>query len=127
MMTQNWGTLCKRTEYPKLGYIIHRLKKAGIGCKFLTDSDGNVIRSFHADNILLVDADKEAAAWGIMGEKWSKATGQPSRRGRTTLDNMPDDHPAFSGYEHETPGDDEEAEHGFDPIRDGWVGKDGRP
>ena len=29
--------------------------------------------------------------------------------------------------EDETPGDDEEAEHGFDPIRDGWVGKDGLP
>jgi hypothetical protein len=122
-----WETLCKRTGYPKLGYIIHRLKQAGIGCKFETDGDGNGIRSFHADNILLVDADRSDAAWEIMGEKWSKATGRASRRGRTTLDDMPDDHPAFSGYKDETPDDDEEAEHDFDPIRDGWVGKDGLP
>jgi len=127
MGSKNWETLCKRTDYPKLGYIIHRLKQAGIDCKFETNADGNGIRSFHADNILLVDAAKEEEAWEIMGEKWSKATGQPSSRGRTTLDDMPDDHPAFRGYADETPGDEEEVEHDFDPSRDGWVGKDGRP
>jgi hypothetical protein len=127
MTTQNWETLCKRTDYPKLGYIIHRLKQSGIDCKFLTNGDGDAVRSFHADNILLVDSGKYDAAWELLGEKWSKARGMASRRGRTTLDDMPDDHPAFSGYENETPDGSEEGEHDFDPIRDGWVGKDGRP
>jgi hypothetical protein len=127
MMNENWETLCKRTDYPKLGYIIHRLKQAGVPCKFETDEQGRRVGSFHASNILLIDEAHADAAWEIMGEKWSKATGKPSSRGRTTLDDMPDDHPAFRGYADETPGDEEEAEHEFDPIRDGWVGKDGRP
>lgn len=28
-----WELLCKRTDFPKLGYIIHRLKEAGIPYK----------------------------------------------------------------------------------------------
>lgn len=131
MATSDWETLCKRTDYPKLGYIIYRLKLAGIPCQFETDENGNRIGSFHADNILQVAADRAEDAWKIMGEKWSKASGAASSRGRTTLDEMPDDHPAFRGYMGERPCEDEDGEddgeYDFDPIRDGWVGKDGRP
>jgi hypothetical protein len=122
MDEQKWETLCRRTEYPKLGYIIYRLKQAGVPCKFAGYG------SFHASNILLVDEAHADAAGEIMAEKWSKNRGVASDRGRTTLDDMPDDHPAFQEYSDEKPnGDDEEGEHDFDPIRDGWVGKDGRP
>jgi len=128
MKEQKWETLCKRTDYPKLGYIIHRLKQAGVPCKFETDERGRRIGSFHASNILLIDEDHADAAWELMGEKWSKTRGVASSSGRTSLDDMPDDHPAFRGYMDEKPaGDDEDGDHDFDPIRDGWVGKDGRP
>jgi hypothetical protein len=128
MMTETkWETLCKRTDYPKLGYIIHRLKQAGIPCQFETDENGRQIGSFHSSYILQVAGDRADDAWEIMGEKWSRSRGAAGSRGRTSLDDMPDDHPAFRGYMDERPGDDEEGEHDFDPIRDGWVGKDGRP
>lgn len=32
-----WELLCKRTDFPKLGYIIHRLKEAGIPYKLSND------------------------------------------------------------------------------------------
>ena len=76
MMTETkWETLCKRTDYPKLGYIIHRLKQAGIPCQFETDENGRQIGSFHSSYILQVAGDRADDAWEIMGEKWSRSRG----------------------------------------------------
>ena len=47
-------TFCKRTDYPKLGYLIYRLKEMGIPCRFASNENG-LIRSFHASHILEVD------------------------------------------------------------------------
>lgn len=65
---------CKRTEYPKLGYIIHRLNEAGIACTF---NDGNEVHSFHAEHILLVDENRADDAWNLLRERWHKGLGLP--------------------------------------------------
>lgn len=91
-----WETLCRRTEYPKLGYIIHRLKCLNIPCRFQCCANG-LVRTFHASRILEVPSDRHTEAWIVLGERWSKA-GQPNPRGMTNLDDMPDDHPAFAPF-----------------------------
>lgn len=115
--------LCKRTDYPKLGYIIHRLDEMGIACSFEYGKDGREIRSFHADHILMVESQRFDEAWKLLGEKWSMKRGCQDTRGKTMLDEMPDDHPAFVKYADVEP----MAEEPFDPVAWGWVGKDGRP
>jgi hypothetical protein len=74
-------TLCKRTNYPKLGYIIHELNEKGIACRFNGES-------FHADHILEVVESRIDDASAILDE----------RHGRYTLDNVRDDHPKFLPY-----------------------------
>jgi hypothetical protein len=90
-----WTQLCKRTEYPKLGYIIKRLERMGIAHTFEYNDKGEEISSLHAEHILLVDEARADEAWALLSERWSKAAGKPSTRGRTTLDDMPDDSPCF--------------------------------
>jgi hypothetical protein len=82
----NWALLCKRTNYPKLGYIIHRLKSEKIACRFNGES-------WHADYRLEVEASREADAWKILRE----------RHGRYRLDDVRDDHPKFLPYEEQKP------------------------
>ena len=76
-----WLTLCKRTNYPKLGYIIDKLKRHHIPCRF----NG---RSFHADHILEVPEHLYVLAMGVLEE----------RHGRYRLDDVRDDHPKFNDY-----------------------------
>lgn len=77
-------------ERSNLGYIIHRLKEAGIPYK-LSDHG-----SFHADHVLYVDASKTDKAGDILAERWHKGRGKPCSTGRTTLDDMPDDAKCFA-------------------------------
>ncbi len=109
-----WELLTKRTNEPKLNYIEYRLDEIGINYK----RDGE---SFHAP-CLYVDARHSARAWALLNEKWSK-TGDigPNQRGRTALDDIPDDDPRFNQWDWETWGDDST------PQQMGWVGQDGRP
>lgn len=75
-----WFVLCKRTNYPKLGYIIARLKERGIACRLFGES-------WHAP-ILEVDRSKLGEAWQLLGEK----------HGRYALDDLRDDNPKFATY-----------------------------
>lgn len=86
----NWQLLCKRTDYPKLGYIIHRLRKLGIATRFSG-------RSFHAEHILEVDAERFGEAWALLGENMRSPLAALAGR-KVTLDDMPDDHPLFYDY-----------------------------
>lgn len=70
----------KRTNYPKLGYIIFKLKEKGIACRLFGES-------WHAP-ILEVDRSKMGEAWQLLGEK----------HGRYQLDDVRDDHPKFLPY-----------------------------
>jgi len=88
--TGTWETLCRRTNYPKLGYIIAKLKEKGIPCRF------SGFRTFHADHILLVPKYLYLEASEILDE----------RHGRYRLDDVRDDHPKFlpyNGIKPETP------------------------
>jgi hypothetical protein len=77
-----WELLCKRTNYPKLGYIITRLKEQGIKCRLNGES-------WHAP-ILEVEATRIIEASAILGQ---------CRLGfRKQLDDVPDDHPKFAPY-----------------------------
>lgn len=89
MTKAKYVTLCKRTNFPKLGYIIHQLNIQNISCCL----DG---QSFHAP-ILKVDESKWNQAFEILLQKWNK-TGFPSQNARTKLDDMPDDHNCFNMY-----------------------------
>lgn len=75
----------KRTNYPKLGYIIYRLKEQGIACRLNGES-------WHAP-ILEVDAAKLGEAWQVLGEK----------HGRYSLDDLRDDNPKFLPFSEERP------------------------
>ena len=77
----NFVLFCKRTDYPKLGYIIHRLNEAGIASILHG-------RSFHAP-CLYVAKDCEDAAWGILSAPY---------HGKTSLDDLPDDLGFFRCY-----------------------------
>jgi len=90
---ENFVLFCKRTDYPKLGYIIQRLNDEGIPCLM----EG---RSFHADHCLYVFKPYEKEAWNVLDEK----------RGRYRLDDVRDDHPSFLPYQDVEPA----------PIEDGW-------
>jgi hypothetical protein len=80
-----YAMLCKRTNYPKLGYVIHKLKEQGIACRLFGES-------WHAP-ILEVDRSKLGEAWQVLGEK----------HGRYALDDVRDDHPKFLPYAEVTP------------------------
>jgi hypothetical protein len=82
----HWVLFTKRTDYPKLGYILHRLKELAIACRF-----GN--RTWHADLSLYVDKDRESDAWALLSE----------RHGRFELDDIRDDHPKFKPFASEQP------------------------
>lgn len=93
-MTTEWTMLCKRTEYPKLGYIIFKLKQMGVPCRF----NG---RSFHADHILEVDANRISDAWKVLDDKPHIG----GKKRRKSLDDIPDDFPPFYPYMNELPSD----------------------
>jgi hypothetical protein len=76
----NWTLLCKRTEYPKLGYIIFKLRELGIRTRF----NGG---SWHAEHRLEVDESRAQDAWDLLASGGSR-----------TLDDIDDDHPAFAAY-----------------------------
>jgi len=100
MSTETWETLCRRTEYPKLGYIITRLEKEGVRCRFAAQ-DGRVLSTFHARYILEVPALDAPRAWAILlGPSLC-----PGHEGET-LDAVPDDHPAFDSYDNIFPCED---------------------
>jgi hypothetical protein len=80
-----WAELCRRTNYPKLGYIIYRLKLMGVACRFQGES-------WHAP-ILAVDKSKFKEAWMLLSEKF----------GRRCLDDISDDHWRWEKYDGERP------------------------
>jgi len=98
---RDFEILCKRTDYPKLGYIISRLNNLGVRCLLRG-------RSFHANNILWVCKEDLEVAWRVLREKRVVWYGK-------TLDEMPDDDPCFHGYANVKP----------DPLDD-WVGDPSR-
>jgi len=75
----SWELFCKRTDDPKLAWIERELDKLGIPHK----REG---RSFHADHILYVDADRIVEADAILKR----------RVGRYTIDDIRDDHPRWT-------------------------------
>jgi hypothetical protein len=81
-----WTQFTKRTNYPKLGYIIKRLKDKRIACRFNGES-------WHAP-ILDVDDSKFKEALAILGER---------HYNKFTLDDARDDHPKFFDYRDEKP------------------------
>lgn len=83
---KSYEILCKRTNYPKLGYIIFRLRELGIDCRLRKNE------SFYAP-ILEVDKEKLPEAWALLGE----------RHGRCALDDIRDNHPKFRRFEDERP------------------------
>jgi len=80
-----WVTFTRRTNRPKLGYLIHRLKAAGIPCRF-------GVPSWHAPTLEVPD-ERLAEAGKILDE----------RIGRYCLDDIRDDHPRFRPYGDEEP------------------------
>jgi hypothetical protein len=78
---ENFEMLTKRTDYPKLGYIISRLNDLGIGCLLHG-------KSFHAEHLLWVEKARFAEASAVLSEK----------HGKKILDEMPDDHSSFRPY-----------------------------
>lgn len=80
---KNFEIFCKRTDYPKLGYIISRLNALGIPCLLHGES-------FHAENILWVSKEGKnyEKAYKIFNEK---CVGK-------RLDDIPDDHWFFDPY-----------------------------
>lgn len=66
----------KRTDFPKLGYVIHQLNELGIA---------SIVhgRSFHAP-LLYVERGKLDEAWQIL----------------TPIDDVPDDDPRFFAFQH---------------------------
>lgn len=100
MPTEPWEPICRRTEYPKLGYIIARFEGEGIRCRFATQ-DGKVLSTFHAGHILEVPAADAPRAWAILEEP----SLCPEHTGET-LDETPDDHSAFAFYDNTRPSED---------------------
>jgi hypothetical protein len=97
----NFVAFCRRTERPKLGYLIRRLNLADIACVLHGESA-------HAP-ILWVKKTDEAAAWQLLAEKF------PAGDLRQTLDDIPDDDPTFLEWADEQP----------EPLED-WTGDPGR-
>jgi len=74
-------TFTRRTDFPKLGYIIDRLNELNIPSVLHGDT-------FHADHILWVPESRHEEAWAILDDKW----------GDDRLDDVPDDDPSFEEY-----------------------------
>jgi hypothetical protein len=89
-LQSNTVLLCKRTDFPKLGYIIFRLNEAGIPSKLHG-------QSFHAP-CLYVPTVHEAAAWAVLDER-------ASARGKR-LDDLADDNKRFAAYNQVQPNAD---------------------
>jgi len=85
-VSKNFEIFCKRTDYPKLGYIISRLNTLGIPCLLHS-------ASFHAEHILWIPNDDALRdkAWNVLAER---RVAWPGKR----LDDMPDDHRYFLSY-----------------------------
>jgi hypothetical protein len=94
--------LCRRTEDPKLAYIESILTERGIYHRRSGES-------FHAP-ILEVSSNKADEAWQVLNLQGRKDLNLPVRFG-VSLDDIPDDHACFEGYEaHDfLPEDDTEA------------------
>jgi hypothetical protein len=90
-LEKNAVVFTKRTDYPKLGYLIHRLNEAGIPSVQHGDS-------FHAP-LLWVRKDCEERADAILKEK-------ASPRARRSLDDVPDDDRRFEEYANTKPDPD---------------------
>jgi len=90
-----WVRFTKRTNFPKLGYLMHRLKAARIPCRL------SRYESFHAP-ILEIAGFAEPAAWAILEERYT-LSGKASPRGSVTLDDLPDDARCFDMFADETP------------------------
>jgi hypothetical protein len=75
----NMTQFTKRTDWPKLGWLISELEAAGITCELGGES-------FHAP-ILLVDESKIDQAWEILDP----------------VDDIEDDDPRYAGYEEVLP------------------------
>jgi hypothetical protein len=84
-----WVTFCKRTEYPKLGYLIYRLRCAGVRTR-------QTKHSFHAP-ILEVPEEDEHIANSILAEK-TTLDGRHSLRAKHRLDDLADDSPCFRRF-----------------------------
>ena len=79
----NFVALTRRTERPKLGYIIHALNEAGIPCiEYGESRDAPILR---------VAMEREADAWAILDGNY---------HGRT-LDSVSDNAPSFRAYAQE--------------------------
>lgn len=78
--------LCRRTDYPKLGYIIHCLNETGIPSVQHGDS-------FHAP-LLWVRKDCKERAGAILGQVFD---GDPEDKPQT-VDDVDDDDPTFDEY-----------------------------
>jgi hypothetical protein len=121
-----WTCLCKRTEDPKLHYIEMVLAQRGVQSRRNGDS-------WHAPILEVPEADHETA-WALLGLQARRDLGLPVRYG-VTIDDVPDDHACFALYaddpipctEVAPCGRCAECSEHADPVRDGWVGKDGRP
>jgi len=86
----------KRTNYPKLGYLQMLLHHAGIEYRINGES-------WHAP-ILEVDASKIDAAWEILSTSARKLD-LPCKHG-VRLDDVPDDHRSFDGFDNWAPDDE---------------------
>lgn len=80
-LRENFEALCRRTDYPKLGYIIDRLNKLEIPCCL----HGSTA---HAEHILWVQKTHLDKAAEVLEE----------RHGRYRLDDVRDDHPKFNEF-----------------------------
>jgi hypothetical protein len=90
-----WVQFTKRTDEPKLNYLEHRLDEAGIPHR----RNG---RSWHAP-IMEIQSEFNGKAWKIMSERWRLRGDEVGAhpRGRTTLDDIPDDDERFIVWKHE--------------------------
>lgn len=89
-----WVSFTRRTNYPKLGYIIYRLKNAGV--KYRCERE-----SSHAPILEVPEVDLDLAN-SILGESVT-LSGKPStpRFTKTTLDDLADDHKIFAEWNYE--------------------------
>jgi len=90
----DWVMFTKRTEFPKLGYIIDWCRTQGIPTRI-------VKHSMHAP-ILEVPEHFLGKANRVLEEKVTK-TGRRSRFGHSRFDDIEDDHAMFVGFEHTKP------------------------
>ena len=104
---KNPVVFCKRTDYPKLGYIIHRLNKIGIPSKL----EGH---SFHADHVLYVDKENERYALGVLNEKFG--------RSRRCIDDLPDDDQRFLPWAKTRPYTDEDWGYVAEAVEESSIG-----